>query len=49
MYAMSGKVENSKVIEWLEKAIAADPENQGAAQIKATIEQIKTNPPAKAQ
>ncbi len=44
MYAMSGTVENAKVIEWLEKAIAADPDNAGTTQIKATIEQIKTAP-----
>jgi hypothetical protein len=45
MNAMSGKVDNAKVIEWLEKAIAADPNNAGTAQIKATIEQIKAQPP----
>jgi hypothetical protein len=44
MNAMSGKVENAKVLEWLEKAIAADPNNPGTAQIKATIEQIKAQP-----
>ena len=44
MYAMSGTVDSTKVIEWLEKAIAADPENPGSAQIKATIEQLKANP-----
>ncbi len=44
MYAMSGTVENKQVIEWLEKAVAADPENAGTTQIKATIEQIKTGP-----
>jgi len=45
MYAMSGSIDNAKVIEWLEKAIASDPQNPGAEQIKATIEQIKKNPP----
>jgi thioredoxin-related protein len=44
MYAMSGSVENDKVLEWLEKAIAADPQNPGAEQITQTIEQIKKNP-----
>ncbi len=42
MNAMSGSTDNDKVIAWLEKAIAADPENAGAEQIKATIEQIKS-------
>jgi hypothetical protein len=46
MNAMSGKVDNAKVIEWLEKAIACDPTNPGSKQIQATIEQIKTQPPA---
>ncbi len=45
MYAMSGTVENEKVLGWLEKAIAADPTNPGAEQIKQTIEQIKKAPP----
>jgi len=44
MYAMSGTVDNGKVIELLEKAISADPDNVGTTQIKATIEQIKTAP-----
>jgi len=44
MYAMSGTVENTQVIEWLEKAVASDPENAGTTQIKATIEQIKAGP-----
>ncbi|HKL87172.1 MAG TPA: thioredoxin family protein [Treponemataceae bacterium] len=44
MYAMSETVENEKVIQWLEKAIASDPENQGAPQIQATIDQIKASP-----
>jgi hypothetical protein len=47
MYAMSGTVENAKVIEWLEKAVAADPQNAGVQQIKATIEQIKNAPEKK--
>ncbi len=46
MNAMSGKVDNAKVIEWLEKAIASDPTNPGSKQIQATIDQIKTQPPA---
>lgn len=41
MNAMSGSTDNDKVITWLEKAIAADPENPGSEQIKSTIEQIK--------
>lgn len=45
LYAMSGAMDNAKVIEWLEKAIACDPENPGTQQIKNTIEQIKKNPP----
>jgi len=45
LYAMSGSMDNAKVIEWLEKAIACDPENAGTQQIKNTIEQIKKNPP----
>lgn len=44
MYAMSQTVENEKVIEWLEKAIAADPDNQGAPEIRSTIDQIKASP-----
>jgi len=44
MYAMSGNIDNAKVIGLLEKAIAADPENPGSAQIKATIKQIKSAP-----
>lgn len=49
MNAMSGSVDNAKIIEWLQKAIDSDPKNPGAAQITATIEQLK-NPkvPAKA-
>lgn len=41
MNAMSGQTDNDKVIAWLEKAIAADPENPGSEQIRGTIEQIK--------
>ncbi len=41
MNAMSGETEQDKVIEWLEKAIAADPENPGSEQIRSTIEQLK--------
>lgn len=41
MNAMSGSTDNDKVIAWLEKAIAADPENPGSEQIQATIEQIR--------
>ena len=44
MYAMSESVDNELVISWLEEAIAADPENEGTGQIRATIEQIKTAP-----
>lgn len=44
MYAMSQTVENDQVILWLEKAIAADPQNEGAPGIQATIEQIKAAP-----
>jgi len=44
MYAMSGTMENAKVIEWLEKAIAADPKNTGTPQIQATIDQLKSAP-----
>jgi len=43
MNAMSGTTENDKVIEWLQKAIDADPTNEGSAQIQATIEQIKSS------
>jgi hypothetical protein len=42
MNAMSGKSDNAKILEWLQKAIDADPTNAGSAQIKDTIEQIKT-------
>lgn len=44
MYAMSETVDNEVVIAWLEEAIAADPENEGTGQIRATIEQIKATP-----
>lgn len=44
MYAMSQTVENKQVVAWLEKAIAADPQNQGVSEIQATIEQIKASP-----
>lgn len=43
MQAMSGQVDNTKVVEWLEKAIEADPEGEGAGQIRATIDQIRAN------
>ena len=45
MNAMSGTVDNVKIIEWLQKAYDADPQNDGAPQIKATIEQLKAEPP----
>lgn len=44
MYAMSETVDNALIISWLEEAIAADPENEGTGQIRATIEQIKSTP-----
>ena len=47
--AMSGTVDNAKVIGYLEQAIAADPQNPGVTQLQNTIEQIKkapVNPPA---
>ena len=43
MYAMSGGVEEEKVIGLLEKAVAADPQNPGSAQIQATIDELKTH------
>jgi len=42
--ALSGKVENATILEWLDKAIAADPENPGVTQIRSAIEQIKNAP-----
>jgi hypothetical protein len=48
MNAMSGLTSNDQVIEWLQKAYDADPENAGAASIKATIDQLKANPVADA-
>jgi hypothetical protein len=47
MNAMAGTVDNAKVIEWLQKAIDADPKNEGTTQIQATIDQLKSAPPAK--
>ena len=42
MYAMSETVDNSLVVGWLEKSLAADPEGPGAANIKSTLEQIRS-------
>ena len=47
MNAMSGQTDNAKILEWLQKAIDSDPQNEGAAQIQATIEQIKATPAKK--
>ena len=47
MNAMSGKTDNAKILEWLQKAIDSDPKNPGATQIQATIEQIKSTPAKK--
>lgn len=41
MYAMSETVDNALVVSWLEKAIAADPDGPGVANIKATLEQVR--------
>jgi thioredoxin-related protein len=43
MHAMSGETEETTVIEWLEKAVEADPDGEGAVQIRATIDQIRAN------
>jgi hypothetical protein len=48
LYAMTGAVDNAKIIALLEKAIAADPQSADVQQIKATIEQIKATPDNKA-
>ncbi len=41
MYAMSRSVPTDQIVAWLEMALNADPENQGAAQIKKAIVQVK--------
>jgi len=43
LYSMSETLPDSQIIAWLEKAIAADPENPGVPRIRAAIEQIKSN------
>lgn len=40
MYAMAETVPNTKLIEWLEEAVAADPENPGVTQIRTMIEKL---------
>jgi len=47
MNAMSGQTDNALILGWLQKAIDSDPKNDGAAQIQATIEQIKSTPAKK--
>lgn len=44
MHAMSGLIGNDQVVAWLQKAYDADPQNDGAASIQATIDQLKANP-----
>jgi hypothetical protein len=48
MNAMAGTVEQEKILGWLQKAIDADPQNEGTGQIKTTIEQLKATPAKKA-
>lgn len=40
MYAMAETVPNTQLVEWLEEAIAADPENPGVTQIRTMIEKL---------
>jgi len=40
MHAMSKEIQQEQVLAYLEKAIAADPDSESAAQIKLTMEQI---------
>ncbi len=40
MYAMAETVPNAKLVEWLEEAIAADPENPGVTQIRTMIDKL---------
>ena len=47
LYSMSETVPDTQIIAWLEKAIAADPENPGVTQIRGAIEQIKSNSTSK--
>ncbi len=44
MYAMSETVDNALVVKWLEKAVATDPDGPGAANIRATLEQVRSMP-----
>lgn len=40
MYAMAETVPSTKLVEWLEEAVAADPENPGVTQILTMIEKL---------
>lgn len=40
MYAMAETVPETRLIEWLEEAIAADPENPGVLQIQTMIDRL---------